>query len=194
MTTRADTMTMKSTPAARAAAWLEHNALILDTETTGLDSDAEVIELAVIDCAGQSLIDTLVRPARQIPADATAIHGITDQMVATAPSWPEVRGQLLELLASGRHLVIYNASYDLRLIRQSDALHGLETPVMAAHCAMLTYAEHWGDIDQRRGGYRWQRLGYAAAQQGVEIQGKAHRAMADCLTTLGVLRAMARSA
>ncbi|MCX2515826.1 3'-5' exonuclease [Pseudomonas aeruginosa] len=182
------------TPAARAAAWLESNALILDTETTGLDGDAEVIELAVIDCAGQTLIDTLVRPFRPIPADASAIHGITDQMVAAAPGWADVRGQLLELLASGRHLVIYNAGYDLRLIRQSDALHGLETPVLAAHCAMLTYAEHWGDIDPRRGDYRWQRLGNAAAQQGVEIQGTAHRALADCLTTLGILRAMASSA
>ena len=182
------------TPAARAAAWLESNALILDTETTGLDGYAEVIELAVIDCAGQTLIDTLVRPFRPIPADASAIHGITDQMVAAAPGWADVRGQLLELLASGRHLVIYNAGYDLRLIRQSDALHGLETPVLAAHCAMLTYAEHWGDIDPRRGDYRWQRLGNAAAQQGVEIQGTAHRALADCLTTLGILRAMASSA
>lgn len=179
------------TPAARAAAWLASNALILDTETTGLDGDAEVIELAVIDCTGQALIDTLVRPCRPIPGEASAIHGITDQMVAAAPGWADVRGQLLDLLASGRHLVIYNASYDLRLIRQSDALHGLETPALAAHCAMLTYAEHWGDIDERRGGYRWQRLGNAAAQQGVEIQGTAHRALADCLTTLGILRAMA---
>lgn len=182
------------TPAARAAQWLEHNALILDTETTGLDGDAEVIELAVIDCTGQALIDTLVRPARPIPADATAIHGITDQMVATAPSWADVRGQLLELIASGRHLVIYNAGYDLRLIRQSDAMQGLETPPMAAHCAMLTYAEHWGEIDRRGTGYRWQRLGNAAAQQGVEIQGTAHRALADCLTTLGILRAIAKTA
>ncbi|HGT2748147.1 TPA: 3'-5' exonuclease [Pseudomonas aeruginosa] len=182
------------TPAARAAAWLASNALILDTETTGLDGDAEVIELAVIDCAGQTLIDTLVRPARPIPADATAIHGITDQMVAAAPGWADVRAQLLELLASGRHLVIYNASYDLRLIRQSDALHGLETPDMAAHCAMLTYAEHWGELDRRGIGYRWQRLGNAAVQQGVKIQGQAHRALADCLTTLGILRAMAKTA
>lgn len=182
------------TPAARAATWLEHNALILDTETTGLDGDAEVIELAVIDCTGQALIDTLVRPTRPIPADASAIHGITDQMVANAPSWTEVREQLLDLIATGRHLVIYNASYDLRLIRQSDALYGIETPSMAAHCAMLTYAEHWGDIDEHRGGYRWQRLGNAAAQQGVETQGTAHRALADCLTTLGILRAMASGA
>jgi hypothetical protein len=33
------------------------NALILDTETTGLDGDAEVVELAVIDCAGSVPLD-----------------------------------------------------------------------------------------------------------------------------------------
>src|SRR5690606_37121994 len=47
----------------QARAWLAANALILDTETTGLDADAEVVELAVIDCAGAVLLDTLVRPS-----------------------------------------------------------------------------------------------------------------------------------
>jgi DNA polymerase-3 subunit epsilon len=42
----------------RACAWLATNALILDTETTGLDDDAEVVELAVIDCAGTVLLDS----------------------------------------------------------------------------------------------------------------------------------------
>ena len=43
----------------RARAWLAANALILDTETTGLDGDAEVDELAVIDCAGTVLLGVL---------------------------------------------------------------------------------------------------------------------------------------
>lgn len=69
----------------QACAWLEVNALILDTETTGLGDDAEVaevVELAVIDCAGAVLLDTLVRPSGRVPAEAAAIYGITDAMLA----------------------------------------------------------------------------------------------------------------
>ena len=68
----------------QARAWLAANALILDTETTGLGDDAEVVELAVIDCAGAVLLDTLVRPSGPVPAEAAAIHGITDAMAANA--------------------------------------------------------------------------------------------------------------
>ncbi len=44
--------------------------MILDTETTGL-YDAEIVELSIIDTAGNVLLDTLVRPTRPIPAEAT---------------------------------------------------------------------------------------------------------------------------
>jgi hypothetical protein len=48
----------------------------LGTETTGIDGDAEVIEIAIIDIRGYVLLDTLIRPQGDIPAEATAIHGI----------------------------------------------------------------------------------------------------------------------
>ncbi|MFJ2900325.1 exonuclease domain-containing protein [Streptomyces sp. NPDC087218] len=59
---------------------------ILDTETTGLDYDSRIVEIAVTTAAGTVLLDTLVNPGAPIPAEAAAIHGITDVMVADAPS------------------------------------------------------------------------------------------------------------
>ena len=60
--------------------------MILDTETTGLGSDARICQIAAIDLHSNVLIDTLVNPECPIPADATAIHGITDEMVKDAPT------------------------------------------------------------------------------------------------------------
>ncbi|MCW3664158.1 3'-5' exonuclease, partial [Burkholderia cenocepacia] len=60
------------------------NFILLDTETTGLDESAEIVEIAVIDDAGNVLLNTLVKPKHPIPNSATAIHGITNAMVATA--------------------------------------------------------------------------------------------------------------
>ena len=45
-------------------------------------------------------------------------------------------------------------------------------------------------LEPQKGRYRWQKLSAAAQQQGVTV-GNGHRALGDCLMTLGVVRAMA---
>ena len=181
----------------QARAWLAANALILDTETTGLGDDAEVVELAVIDCAGAVLLDTLVRPSGPVPAEAAAIHGITDAMLAEAPTWSELHARFCDLV-EGRQVVIYNHEFDVRVINQTARRYGLQAPqgfdqVLdrgPIHCAMQAYAEFRGEWSAEKGRYRWQKLSAAAEQQGVTVT-NAHRALGDCLMTLGVVRAMA---
>jgi len=181
----------------QARAWLEVNALVLDTETTGLGDDAEVVELAVIDCAGAVLLDTLVRPSGPVPAEAAAIHGITDAMLADAPTWSEIHARFCDLV-EGRQVVIYSREFDVRVINQTARRYGLQAPqgfdlVLdqgSIHCAMQAYAEFRGEWSAEKGRYRWQKLSAAAEQQGVTVT-NAHRALGDCLMTLGVVRAMA---
>ncbi|HBC5201229.1 TPA: 3'-5' exonuclease [Serratia marcescens] len=181
------------TPQQQAQQWLRDNVLILDTETTGLGDDAEIVEVTIIDTAGRVLLNTLVKPRSVIPASATAIHGITNEMVATAPSWPHVCRSLYDII-SGRKVVIYNCDFDTRILDQTNDDWGItihfkiERPTF--ECAMLAYAEFYGQ-NSERGGYKWQKLTAAAEQQGVIIEGTPHRALSDCLTTLGVIKAMA---
>ncbi|MNG64340.1 Exodeoxyribonuclease 10 [compost metagenome] len=182
------------TPRQQAQQWLKDNCLILDTETTGLGNDAEIVEITIIDAAGKQLLNTLVKPSQPIPADATAIHGITDAMVKHAPTWPEVSILMCGVIR-GETVAVYNADYDVRLLNQTDKIWGVK-PTFAAEvmpkfvCAMLAYAEFYGQKSDR-GGYRWQRLTAAAEQQSVTIEGTPHRALSDCQTTLGVIKAMA---
>lgn len=180
------------TPQQQAQQCLNRNCLVLDTETTGLDDKAEIIEIAVIDATGKVLLNTLVKPSKPIPAEATAIHGITDEMVKDAPTWPEVNPQLCSLI-SGKTIAIYNAEYDLRLLEQTDRIWQVTPKISVIPqivCAMHEYAEFYGQKSDR-GGYKWQKLTAAAEQQGVIIEGTPHRALSDCLTTLGVIEAMA---
>ncbi|MFB2828016.1 3'-5' exonuclease [Aeromonas jandaei] len=179
------------TPQQQASEWLL-NCHILDTETTGLDGQAEIVEISIIDQDGSVVFDSLVKPIQPIPAEATAIHGITNEMVAAAPTWATIHEQVAEIVAS-KPLVIYNADYDLRLMAQTAELYALTPIETEAGCAMLTYAEHYGEWNEYKGTYRWQKLTNAAAQQGVIIDGKAHRALADVQMTLGVIKAMAQS-
>ena len=78
--------------------------LILDTETTGLNAHDEVIQLGIVDMRGIVLLDTLVRPTNPIAPEARAIHGITDEVLAQAPSFSNLY-ETMGVALSQRHRV-----------------------------------------------------------------------------------------
>lgn len=178
--------------------WLNNDCIILDTETTGLGNEDEIVEISMMTASGVVLLDTLIKPSRPIPEEATGIHSITNEMVADAPSWTDIHDEFTRLL-KGRDVVIYNSDYDTKLILQSASKYSLSHAQYAdltlalqgiTMCAMKAYAQYWGEWDSYREQYRWQRLTYAAEQQGVVIEGTAHRALCDVKTTLGIIRAV----
>jgi DNA polymerase-3 subunit epsilon len=173
-----------------------NNFVVLDTETTGLDHVSEVCQLAVVDCEGKVLIDTLIKPSQAIPWGATQIHGITDADVAASPSIGLI-GEALCSALTGRDLIIYNAGYDLKLLTQSfraDKAMNLWDRICNAYsdvkCAMNAYAEFYGEWNDYHGNYRWQRLSAAIRQQGLKVDA-AHSAVGDCLMTLALVKHLA---
>lgn len=164
--------------------------LVLDTETTALDHTGEVCQIAIIDSAGKVLLDTLVKPMRPIPASASRIHDIYDEDVKDAPGWIDIASQVKDIL-SNRNVIIYNADYDTRIIYQTAKAAKTFYPQHEInwHCAMLAYAEFWGDWNDYHGNYRWQSLVAACSQQGIEVV-NAHNALADCQMTLALVRKM----
>lgn len=171
-----------------ARGWIAAGAVVLDVETTGLGDDAEVIEVSVSDLDGNIILESLVRPTRPIPAEATAIHGITDEDVANAPTWAEVHDDFC-LVTAGVPVVIYNANYDVRVLAQTAAVVGLPSFELDARCAMLLYANWYGERKEN-GRLRWQKLAVAAEQCGFAMD-LAHRAAADCQATAAIVRYMA---
>ncbi len=169
----------------------ERPGIILDTETTGLTGNVEIVDIAVIDTHGRILLNTRLRPTCPIPTDATAIHGITDAMVANAPTfsdvWPYLRGLLCHY-----PLTIYNAAYDTRVIRSLASHEQYPYPPINAHCAMLAYAAYRGERGMY-GDFKWHKLTQAATDIGASI-GTAHSALGDCQTTLNIIDAMSEIA
>lgn len=177
------------TPTQQAREWLR-SCHILDTETTGLDWSAEVVEISIIDQDGNVVFDSLVKPTKPIPTEATAIHGITNEMVADAPTWGQIHEDVCRIINS-KPLVIYNMNYDVRVMNQTAFFYGMSLGNEASvYCAMLTYGEFYGEKN-RSGSYKWQKLSNAARQQGVVVDGAAHRALTDVQMTLGIIKAMA---
>ncbi len=88
----------------------------LDLETTGVDSSARIVEIGLeIMMPGRPVKEyrTLVNPGCPIPPDATAVHGITDAMVADAPTFEALADNLLKGF-TGADFAGYNVRFDLR--------------------------------------------------------------------------------
>lgn len=170
---------------------LQQNPLFLDTETTGMGPDAEIIEIALVDKDGLLVFESLVRPKGVIDPDALRVHGINFQMLQGAPSWREVWPQVEPLLSS-RMIGVYNLEFDLRLMRQSNQKYWLEWHLDEGNffCIMRLYARFYGEWDDRRGSYRWYSLEQAGKQSGILLP-NSHRAREDALLARALMVYMA---
>lgn len=163
---------------------------ILDTETTGLGAEDEIVQIAIVDKMGQCVLETLLRPRRPIPARVIAVHGISNERVVDAPTLRDIYIRLSALLA-GATVVAYNADFDQRMVEQTCRAYGFPLVRPARWlCVMKAYARYYGQTRPRSRGYVWQSLSKACAQQQIQVQG-AHTALGDVLMTLALLKKMA---
>ncbi len=105
-------------------------AIFYDTETTGIRPDKDrVIEIAAYDPEQDRRFEKLVNPGCPIPPDATSIHHITNEMVASAPSFAEVGAEFIDFCSGEVVLIAHNNdSFDLHFLRNEFARHSLQMP------------------------------------------------------------------
>ena len=88
---------------------------IVDIETTGgYAANNDITEIAIVLHDGQTVVnrfESLVRPVRTIPYYIQVLTGISNEMVAEAPSFEELAPQLFELL-NGKIFVAHNVNID----------------------------------------------------------------------------------
>ncbi|SLN19522.1 DNA polymerase III PolC-type [Aquimixticola soesokkakensis] len=110
-----------------AARPLSHlSCVVFDTETTGLSvEEDEIVQIAALRVVNGRIIaaeqlERLVNPERDIPARASAIHGITQAMVADQPTIGPVARQF-HSFARDAVLVAHNAPFDLGFLARHSA-------------------------------------------------------------------------
>jgi len=169
---------------------------VFDLETTGVDVTADRIVTAhvgVLDAGGAVIRahDWLADPGIQIPAGASAIHGITTDR-ARAKGRPaaevvrEVVDALSGLLDAGIPVVAYNAPYDFSLLKHEAVRHGvtpIENPFPVIDPLVMDKA-----YDRWRRGKRT--LEVVAAHYAVRLDG-AHQASADAIAAGRLAQALA---
>lgn len=161
--------------------------LILDTETTGLSTQDEIIELGIIDLNGQTLYHSMFNPNCLINPQAQAIHGIRLTDLQDAPNFSQ-EWHTIKTILRGKKILIYNAPFDLRMINQTARIHGHDTLLTNrdVNCVMRGYAQKRGIIDPKTKKPRWVKLEQALANEGIPTK-QNHRATDDCLMTLALI-------
>lgn len=105
-------------------------SVLFDTETTGLDplTGDRVIEIAALELindlpTGQHF-HALIDPQRDIPSDATRIHGIANAHIVGKPLFDSVAAELLAFFGEGK-LIAHNAPFDFGFLNAEFARLGL---------------------------------------------------------------------
>ncbi|QTE29914.1 exonuclease domain-containing protein [Pengzhenrongella sicca] len=184
--------------------WIDGPLLGFDTETTGVDVHTDRIVSAALvrrDGAGPGQRRTVIRtwlldPGIEIPAAASAIHGITTERARAegepaALALEEMATAIAAASRVGVPVVAYNAAFDLEILAAELRRHALPTvadrlgrdvaPVIDP--LVLDRAE-----DRYRRGKR--RLGDLCGVYGVSQAGDLHSADVDVVATLDVLAAI----
>jgi len=152
--------------------------IIIDLETSGLDACTdEIIEIGAVrlveDGTPEAEFSTLVKPSQQVSAHITAITGISNAMLESAPCLKDVLPSLLSFCGESPCLVAHNANFDREFLRlwlppwpwlDTLELSRIAFPMARRHS--LAFLCQWLDIENTA----------------------AHRALADALATAVLFR------
>ncbi|AVO45452.1 DUF294 nucleotidyltransferase-like domain-containing protein [Phreatobacter cathodiphilus] len=174
------------------------DAVVLDTETTGLDpAKARIVQIGAVALRQGRLLpeerfERLVDPGVPIPASATAIHHIDDAAVAGAATFAQAF-EAFETFRAGRILVGHNLGFDLAIIRRECRLAGrafapppsLDTRLLGQIC-FPTLAGYTLEILAERTGVTLDRGGRHDAVGDAESAGAIFVALLPFLKEKGV--------
>lgn len=155
--------------------------VVVDVETTGLSPryGDRVVEIGLLRSEGgtETTFQSLVNPRRMISPGASAVHGITQAMVDSAPLFGEVAPRIWPLL-DGAILVAHNAPFDLSFLNAERGYLGLPPLANRVIDTLALARRH----------FQFPRNSLGLIAESLEIPAPVqHRALADVQITVRVL-------
>ena len=160
--------------------------VVVDIETTGLNRlEDEILQLSIMDGNGKVLFNEHIKPVHKTSwPDAEIINGISPDMVANKKTLIEHEPEIEKILNEAKLVVGYNSNYfDLPFIEAK----GIRIPEhIQTYDVMNHFTPVYGEWDERRGDYRFQKLCVCADYFGYEntAGGKFHDSLEDVKATL----------
>jgi DNA polymerase-3 subunit epsilon len=155
-----------------------------DTETTGVKFDKDrIIEIAAFDPVNNRTFCQFVNPGIPIPKEATAIHHISDEMVASSPSFKEVGQAFIDFCGDNPVLIAHNNDNFDQLFIEAEASRNQLTLPKWPYIDTLKWARKYRP-DLPRHALQALRETYGIASN------QAHRALDDVLVLHAVFSQM----
>lgn len=150
-------------------------AIFYDTETTGVRSEKDrIIEIAAYDPLNNLSFERLVNPKFPIPPEATAIHHITDEMVAEAPTFDVVAKELCEFCQGEVVLIAHNNDgFDYHFLKAEFERNGMVLPQWKFFDTLKWARRYRADLPRHT-------LQFLREIYGIEAN-NAHRALDDVI-------------
>jgi DNA polymerase-3 subunit epsilon len=152
---------------------LDGDIACVDLETTGGHPLLHrIIEVGIVTMRGGEVVEewsSLVNPAARIPGNIAAFTGITDEMVADAPPFADLRDEVLARL-EGRLFVAHNARFDYGFLRNEFRRLGVRFRAPVLCTVKLSRRMDAGE--------RGHGLDAVMARHGIECSAR-HRALGD---------------
>ena len=150
--------------------------IVLDVETTGLDYTKErMIEFAAVKLVNgevDDVFETLINPQQHIRKASMAVHHITEEMVADAPTEKEIIPKILKFV--GKHpIVAHNAIFDFNFLNEASIRVKKKELQNQRIDTQFLFKEVFPDLESH---------GLAALLEKLNIEyDTQHRAMADAM-------------
>lgn len=165
---------------------IDTNHLVaIDTETTGVDEKAEVVQLAVVSWDERILFNELIKPMDSISEETSRIHHITDELVSRCYRinyyWSYICGNLV-----GDNAVIgYNVHFDLRILNQSS----LRYSMLKKYLCPVVVIDVMQFLQDVTGNKRWLKLSEACDMMCIDFNSEdLHGAHVDSMLTMKLFK------
>jgi DNA polymerase-3 subunit epsilon len=153
--------------------------IVLDTETTGLNPNQgdRIVDIACVELINHvptgNVYQTYINPEREMPEDASAITGITDELLADKPLFHEIADDFLNFIDNSV-LVIHNAKFDIDFLNSE--LSRINKPLLNLEDAIDTL-----QITRRKFPGMPGNLDYLCKRFGIDTSIRVtHGALVDC--------------
>ena len=152
--------------------------VILDTETTGVKHEDQVIQLTIIDLKGTELFNSYFYTSQPVHWGAQKVHKISKQTINNAPLWNDKWDELKTILKN-KIILAHNNIFDLRLIEQTCERNNIDIDFEVKSICTLEYSKYK---------YKIGKLSDVAKYLNVDFDPDAlHNSLVDCNLCLHVI-------
>ena len=142
---------------------------VLDTETTGLRVEDDLLEVALIGASGETYLNSRLRTQNVLTPEAIRLHPWAANIGIDCPTFPGIYPKLARLLESAP-VYAFHAPFDAAALTETCRRYGLSPPRVDWRCVLKLF--------EKERGFRAS-LSTACEIEGIALPPQRHRALID---------------